>query len=362
MPTVFISYSWDDPEHKAWVRRFAGDLRAKGIDAWLDQWELQLGDDVTQFMERGVSQADYVLLVCTENFARKANERHGGVGYEQTIVTSQILNSQPTRGRIVCVLRQGPPSSAIPRYMQARLWVDCRDDATYADAFQQILIHIFGRYEGQKPALTPGITGDDRQAPVMGAAVPQCWVLVAGTGTPRAFSPELEALSRSLGQALMTQRCGLVTGGWPGVDEWVARSFSESAQQSNMALEDALIQVIVKDQEPAFTAGQLVFVDRGYDEWNEPVRRAGVVLLLGGVGGVAETGEVALRVKRPVLPIADSGGDAKDFYLKMLRQWSDLQWMGLSQKEFQQLGRPGVAGVHAAVELALKVGAMGPTA
>lgn len=80
MTTVFISYSWDNNEHKAWVRRFAGDLRAQGIEAWLDQWEVQLGDDVTEFMERGVAQADYVLLVCTENFARKANERRGGVG------------------------------------------------------------------------------------------------------------------------------------------------------------------------------------------------------------------------------------------------------------------------------------------
>ena len=79
MPTVFISYSWDSAEHRAWVRRFASDLRAEGIDAWLDQWDVQLGDDVTEFMERSVSQADYVLLMCTENFARKANERHGGL-------------------------------------------------------------------------------------------------------------------------------------------------------------------------------------------------------------------------------------------------------------------------------------------
>jgi hypothetical protein len=67
-------------------------------------------------------------------------------------------------------------------------------------------------------------------------------------------------------------------------------------------------------------------------------------------------------MKRPVLPIADSGGDAKDFYLMMLRHWDDLGWMGLSRKEFRRLGRPGVAGVHAAVELALEVGAAGPSA
>jgi hypothetical protein len=60
MPTAFISYSWDSDEHRNWVQRFATDLRYQGVDAWLDQWELRLGDDLTTFMERGVSEADYV--------------------------------------------------------------------------------------------------------------------------------------------------------------------------------------------------------------------------------------------------------------------------------------------------------------
>jgi len=109
MPTAFISYSWDSDAHREWVRRFATDLRSHGVDAWLDQWDLQLGDDVTQFMERGVTQADYVVLVCTESFAVKANDRRSGVGYEQAIVTADLLTSQPPRGRFVCVLRSGTP-------------------------------------------------------------------------------------------------------------------------------------------------------------------------------------------------------------------------------------------------------------
>jgi hypothetical protein len=357
MPTVFISYSWDSPQHKGWVRQFAGDLRAQGIDAWLDQWEVQLGDDVTAFMEQRVSEADYVLLVCTENFARKANERHGGVGYEQAVVTAEILNSRPARGRFVCVLRQGTPSSAIPRYLQARLWVDCRDDGAYTEALQQILIHLFRRYDAQKPVVAPGDAVETPDTASINAdAAPRSWVLVAGTGAPRAFTPELEALSRSLGERLMTRRFGLVTGGWPGVDEWVARRFSETASRVQVALEDFLVQVVVRDEEPPFTAGQLVFVNRGDAEWTEPVQRARVVLLLGGLGGTWTTGEVALRMNRPVLPIADTGGDAKQFYLHMLKHWNDLAWIGVSQKEFQQLGRPGAAGIDAALGLVPKVG------
>ena len=50
-PKVFISYSHDSQSHKDWVRQLATDLRDKGIDAILDQWELKLGDDLAAFME-----------------------------------------------------------------------------------------------------------------------------------------------------------------------------------------------------------------------------------------------------------------------------------------------------------------------
>lgn len=356
MTTVFISYSWDSPEHKTWVRRFANDLQKNGVNVWLDQFEIRLGDDVTKFMERAVTEADYVLLVCTENFGQKANERQGGVGYEQAIVTSEILNSRPIRGRFVCMLRQGAPSSALPRYMQSRLWVDCRDDSRYSNALDQILEHVLPRSNSQNSCASSGVIADVSQQLLPAATgEPQRWVLVAGTGATRGFSPELESLSRSLGERLMAKRCGLVTGGWAGVDEWVARSFAESANKCQVALEDALVQVIVKNDEPAFTAGQLVFVKKGNEEWEEPIRRAGVVLLLGGLGGTLETGKRAIKMRRPVLPIADSGGDAKTFYLEMLKQWHTLEWMGLSDKEFQRLGRPATAAIDAAIELAVKV-------
>lgn len=353
MPTVFISYSWDTVGHKAWVRRFGEDLRARGITVWLDQFELRLGDDITKFMERGVSDADYVLLVCTEIFGQKANERRGGVGYEQAIVTSEILDSNPARGRFVCILRQGAPSLSLPAYMRSRLWLDCRDESAYPTALDQIVEHVLGGHD--LPTSTDFAIRSSQSIPPAPYGEPHPWVLVAGTGAPRGFSPELEALSRKLGEGLISARCGLVTGGWPGVDEWVARSFADTAHKLQAPLEDALVQVIVRTDEPAFSAGQLVFVNKGKDEWNEPIQRAGVVLLLGGLGGTKETGRRALEMRKPVLPIADTGGDAKATYFEMLKVWPTLNWMGLAEKEFQRLGRPASSAIDAAVELAQRV-------
>src|SRR4029450_14132698 len=102
VPSVFISYSWDSPAHREWVARFAADLRNAQVDVILDQWHIQLGDDVTQFMEQAISSAEFILLICTEKFAENARARRSGVGYEQAIVTSELLNTQTPRGRFVC--------------------------------------------------------------------------------------------------------------------------------------------------------------------------------------------------------------------------------------------------------------------
>lgn len=349
MATVFISYSWDSAEHKAWVRRFAEGLRARGIEVWLDQFDLRLGDSITAYMERAVTEADYVLLVCTENYGRKANERHGGVGYEQAIVTSEILDSSPARGRFICILRHGTPSQALPIYMRSRLWLDCRDDAVYSEALDQVVEHVLGKHE-VAPSVQPATAGETVAAPTPYSA-PNAWALVAGTGVKRGFTSEIEALSRKLGELLMKAQCGLVTGGWPGVDEWVARSFAETAHKLGAPLEDALVQVIRRNTEPAFAAGQLIFVNNGDEEWDVPIQRADVVILLGGVGGTKETGRRALRLRKPVLPIADTGGDAKAMYLEMLKSWKTLEWIGLTEREFQMLARPAPAALEAAVAL-----------
>lgn len=42
--TAFISYSWDDEEHKKWVKEFADRLLSDGINAVVDQYDLSLGD------------------------------------------------------------------------------------------------------------------------------------------------------------------------------------------------------------------------------------------------------------------------------------------------------------------------------
>src|SRR5205823_12453487 len=96
-PIVFISYSHDSEDHKRWVRQLATDLRSNGIDVILDQWDLALGQDVAAFMQRGVVVSHRVLIVCSDDYVRKADTGSGGVGYERLIITSEVIGNIDTK-------------------------------------------------------------------------------------------------------------------------------------------------------------------------------------------------------------------------------------------------------------------------
>jgi hypothetical protein len=104
-PIVFISYSHDSEEHKTWVRDFATALRNVGIDVILDQWEIGPGDDVPKFMEQSVRRALRVIMVCTEQYVRKADDGKGGAGYEAMVVTGELVQDLGTR-KFIPIIRQ----------------------------------------------------------------------------------------------------------------------------------------------------------------------------------------------------------------------------------------------------------------
>ena len=61
-PRVFVSHSSADKER--FVLQFAERLRANGIDAWIDRWEMAPGDSlVKRIFEEGIGRADAVIVV-----------------------------------------------------------------------------------------------------------------------------------------------------------------------------------------------------------------------------------------------------------------------------------------------------------
>ena len=137
-PTVFVSYSHDSEEHKAWVLRLATRLRHNGVDMILDQWNLQLGQDVAAFVERGLSDSNRVLCICSGNYIRKANAREGGVGYEKRIMTGEIMGDL-NADWVIPVICNNPVGAIVPTFLRSCLYVDFRDDLRYEEKYEELL-------------------------------------------------------------------------------------------------------------------------------------------------------------------------------------------------------------------------------
>lgn len=152
VPQVFISYSHDSPTHKQWVAELASRLRRDGVDAILDQWDLRRGGDITQFMERGLAAADRVLVICTEEYVRKADAGAGGVGYERMIVTAELVNNVGT-DKFIPVIRQEVGAKKMPRFLGARYYVDLSTEDEYEQNYQELLRELHEVPATVKPPL-----------------------------------------------------------------------------------------------------------------------------------------------------------------------------------------------------------------
>lgn len=151
-PTVFVSYSHDSDEHKAWVLKLATDLRSHGVDAILDQWDLRLGTDLRFFMENGLSSSALVLCVCSENYVQKVDSGVGGAGYEGMIMTQGLLQNANTEF-IIPVVRNNHSVRKVPLAFSSKLYIDFSDNLAYVSKYQELLERIYGEDTKKKPPL-----------------------------------------------------------------------------------------------------------------------------------------------------------------------------------------------------------------
>jgi hypothetical protein len=136
-PKAFISYSHDSMNHKRWVLELASRLRNNGIDAILDQFELQPGDDIPQFMEKHLSDCNKILMICTDNYVAKANKGEGGVGYEKMIITSNLMK-RIDENKIIPIIRQ-LDSANVPTFLKSKLYIDFCSDEDFEFSYDELV-------------------------------------------------------------------------------------------------------------------------------------------------------------------------------------------------------------------------------
>lgn len=151
IPKVFISYSHDSQDHKKWVLELASRLRNNGIDAILDQFELQPGDDIPHFVETHLISSRKILMICSEKYVEKANKGEGGVGYEKMIITANLLK-RIDENKVIPIIRQ-VAATDVPTFLKSKLYINFSQEDDYEFSYDELVRTIHNSPLFSKPAI-----------------------------------------------------------------------------------------------------------------------------------------------------------------------------------------------------------------
>jgi hypothetical protein len=145
-PNVFLSHASEDKER--FVIDFATRLRAKGIDVWLDKWEILPGDSlVDRIFEEGIKNAQAIIVVVSQNSVNKPWVR-------EELNASVVKKINGVSKLIPVVIDK----CEVPQSLQSTLWVRIKDLANYDREFESIVAAIYEHREkpplGQPPTYT----------------------------------------------------------------------------------------------------------------------------------------------------------------------------------------------------------------
>ncbi|RLD02734.1 MAG: hypothetical protein DRI32_08420 [Chloroflexi bacterium] len=149
-PKVFISYAWEE-DTKNWTREFAARLRSDGVDTILDQWHVIPGDSLPEFMEKSVSESDFVLVICTPAYKRKSESEHpSGVVYEKGVITGELFVKRNQR-KFIPILQKGKWGNAAPSWILAKTYIDLSDDPYSKNNYMDLLRTLYSEREFAPP-------------------------------------------------------------------------------------------------------------------------------------------------------------------------------------------------------------------
>jgi hypothetical protein len=126
------------------------------VDVVLDKWDLKEGQDKYDFMEATVKDdsIEKVLMICDEEYMKKANQRKGGVGEETTIISPEVYTDAKQTKFIPVIFEKDKSGNAfLPIYLGSRKYIDLSNPDTEEEEYERLLRAIYNRPKNIKPKL-----------------------------------------------------------------------------------------------------------------------------------------------------------------------------------------------------------------
>lgn len=141
--SVFISYSHDSPEHSKRVLALSDRLVGDGVNCILDQYEQAPPNGWPKWMERHIDTSQYLLVVCTAQYNKRANgESPVGIGkgvkFESLLTYQELYDNDSLGGKLIPVLFHEKDEECIPKPLRPFQRYVVADDAGYEDLYRRI--------------------------------------------------------------------------------------------------------------------------------------------------------------------------------------------------------------------------------
>ncbi|WML89936.1 toll/interleukin-1 receptor domain-containing protein [Thiothrix lacustris] len=154
MTKVFISYSHDSDAHRERVRKLSDRLRTEGIDCDIDQYDPTPNEGWPLWMLKHIQDANYVLLICTETYQKRVEQREEpgkglGVRWEGMLLLNQLYRNQSLNTKFIPVIFRPEDEAFIPD----PVFGFSRYNLSHPREYDNLYRHIRGELGADKPPL-----------------------------------------------------------------------------------------------------------------------------------------------------------------------------------------------------------------
>jgi predicted Rossmann-fold nucleotide-binding protein len=361
MNNIYISYAWKDTktdlgkQRELLVDKICDKLTQNKYKLIRDKQHLALGNSIKDFM-REIGRGNYVIIVISDKYLRseycmfEAVEimKYNSYGQQIFPIILSDANIYSHEGKLTYIKYWKEQYEKLKQMVEE---VTGKEDnfAMYeilekfkeiADTIDDFIVFVSDKLsidaESNLEGFVQNITLQMQQN--IAKTREKQSIYVVGTGRYD-LPQEIYWCAKHLGRLLAEENYNLISGGWQGVDYVIAESFAMVLQEKQQALSEKLYQVVPKGKYPEFKGGTIEYVESGIDEWLACLKKADIVILIGGVGGTYETFLYAKQENVPLIPIVCTNGDAKKVYDELLANWNEKTMRYVSEERFKSLNQ-----------------------
>lgn len=145
METVFISYQHSEVDGEK-LDHLIQLLEESGIHVVIDDRDLEIGADLPLFMERNLVESDYIIVVLSSGYKKRADARQGGVGYEASIMAASLSENEAVK-KFLPVTFEAYRDEIVPVFLASKFASDLSggiETQSFQRSFEKLKSTILG--------------------------------------------------------------------------------------------------------------------------------------------------------------------------------------------------------------------------